>query len=203
MYSSHRLYKTHPQFGLWWCAQPSAPPEEAELGPRCINKCITLWVKWVPGDLEQGKAIKAKDSSAWMDLQPLPKAAGLVTPGAGKQQVRLRANQHSPGTWPHPPDPDQSKQIVWLGPAAGNQHKILLLSIRIFQPSFCTLVAQCNDWKGTFLKVSVKGSQAIKDSANSPLRLLNVTLYCFRGAKQPYLDQKHGFQVSRDKRPQH
>lgn len=119
---------------------------------------------------------------------------------AGQTESKL---QHSPGTWPHPPDPDKSKQIVWLGPAAGNQHKILLLSIRVFQPSFCTLVAQCNDWKGTFLKVSVKGSQAIKDSANSPLRLLNVTLYCFRGAKQPYLDQKHGLQVSRDKRPQH
>lgn len=145
-----------------------------------------------------------------MDLQPLSKAAGPATPGAERQQCQFvskfapRANC-SLALWhgqTHQIQINPNKLIIWdLQQEIST--RFCSWALRVFQTSSCTVVAQCNDWEGTFLKVSVKGSKALKDSASSPLRLLNVTLYCFRGAKQAYLDQKHGLQVSRDKRPEH
>lgn len=47
---------------------------------------------------------------------------------------------------------------------SGKQHKTSFLSVsqEFSNQPFCTIPVGCTDWKGTFLKVSVQSSQAVK-----------------------------------------
>lgn len=124
-------------------------------GPRCINKCLTLKVKWVPGDFRVGQIEKSQGQFCQDGREAIAQDLNIAQVWS---PLELARSDPAAQPW------DMARttrpreiQTNWLvGTCSRKPAQGFALEHKSFPTIFFhTTVAQCNDWSGTFLLKSL------------------------------------------------